>query len=135
MIDMNIKGVLYGIAAGLPVFRKQGNGHFINIASTAGHKTVPNQSGYSGIKYAVRAICEGLRQKAGDKLRVTIISPGMTRTNAADSMTNPEVKARLEAYQKIAMPPEAIARAIAFVIEQPSEVDVNEIIVRPTAQY
>ncbi|SDM93316.1 SDR family oxidoreductase [Sediminibacillus halophilus] len=131
MIDVNIKGVLYGIAAALPVFRKQGSGHFINIASTAGHKTVQNQSVYSGTKYAVRAISEGLRQEAGDKLRVTIISPGMTRTSVVDSMTNPEVKARLK---DIAMPADAIARSIAFAIEQPAEIDVNEVIVRPTAQ-
>jgi len=76
MIDVNIKGVLYGIAAALPIFRKQGFGHFVNIASTAGHKTVPNQSVYSATRFAVRAISEGLRQDAGDKLRVTIISPG-----------------------------------------------------------
>jgi NADP-dependent 3-hydroxy acid dehydrogenase YdfG len=81
MIDINIKGVLYGIAAALPVFRKQGFGHFVNTASTAGHKTVPNRSVYSGTKFAVRAISEGLRQEAGDKLRVTIISPGFVRTN------------------------------------------------------
>ncbi|WP_338779573.1 SDR family oxidoreductase [Metabacillus sp. FJAT-52054] len=131
MIDVNIKGVLYGIAAALPVFRRQGSGHFINIASTAGHKTVPNQSVYSGTKYAVRAISEGLRQEAGDKLRVTIISPGMTRTDVVDSMTNPEVKAQLE---DIAMPADTIAQSIAFAIEQPAEIDVNEVIVRPTAQ-
>ncbi|WGG44664.1 SDR family oxidoreductase [Rossellomorea sp. DA94] len=131
MIDVNIKGVLYGIAATLPVFRKQGSGHFINIASTAGHKTVTKQSVYSGTKYAVRAISEGLRQEAGDKLRVTIISPGLTRTSVVDTTTNPELKARLE---DIAMPAEAIARSIAFAIEQPAEIDVNEVIVRPTAQ-
>ena len=84
MIDINIKGVLYGIAAALPVFRKQGFGHFVNTASTAGHKTVPNQSVYFGTKFAVRAISEGLRQEAGDKLRVTIISPGFVRTNFAE---------------------------------------------------
>ena len=135
MIDINIKGVLYGIAAALPVFRKQGFGHFVNTASTAGHKTVPNQSVYSGTKFAVRAISEGLRQEAGDKLRVTIISPGFVRTNFADSVTNPEVKAKLaESRDKFAMPPDAIARAIAFAIEQPADIDVNEIILRPTAQ-
>src|SRR5580692_6173732 len=135
MIDINIKGVLYGIAAALPVFRKQGFGHFVNTASTAGHKTVPNQSIYSGTKFAVRAISEGLRQEAGDKLRVTIISPGFVRTNFADSVTNPEVKAKLaESRDKFAMPPDAIARAIAFAIEQPADIDVNEIILRPTAQ-
>src|SRR5882724_1032528 len=135
MIDINIKGVLYGIAAALPVFRKQGFGHFVNTASTAGHKTVPNQSVYSGTKFAVRAISEGLRQEAGDKLRVTIISPGFVRTNFADGVTNPEVKAQLAAARdKFGMPPAAIARAIAFAIEQPADIDLNEIVVRPTAQ-
>ena len=135
MIDVNLKGVLYGIAAALPVFRKQGFGHFVNTASTAGLKTVPNQSVYAGTKFAVRAISEGLRQEAGDKLRVTIISPGFVRTNFAESVTNPEVKAQLEeSRDKIAMPPDAIARAIAFAIEQPADVDVGEIVLRPTAQ-
>jgi NADP-dependent 3-hydroxy acid dehydrogenase YdfG len=135
MIDVNIKGVLYGIAAALPVFRKQGFGHFVNMASTAGHKTVPNQSVYSGTKVAVRAISEGLRQEAGDKLRVTIISPGFVRTNFAEGVTDPEVRAQLEASRdKFAIPPDAIARAIAFAIEQPADIDVNEIVLRPTAQ-
>ena len=135
MIDVNIKGVLYGIAAALPVFRKQGFGHFVNTASTAGHKTVPNQSVYSATKFAVRAISEGLRMEAGEKLRVTIISPGFVNTNFAEGVSNPEVKTQLEnARDKFALPPEAIARAIVFAIEQPSDVDVNEIIVRPTAQ-
>src|SRR5438552_432781 len=135
MIDINIKGVLYGIAAALPVFRKQGFGHFVNTASTAGHKTVPNQSVYSATKFAVRAISEGLRIEAGEKLRVTIISPGFVNTNFAEGVTNPEVKAQLEgARDKFALPPEAIARAIVFAIEQPADVDVGEIIVRPTAQ-
>jgi len=135
MIDINIKGVLYGIAAALPVFRKQGFGHFVNTASTAGHKTLPNQSVYSATKFAVRAISEGLRMEAGEKLRVTIISPGFVNTNFAEGVTNPEVKTQLEnARNKFALPPKAIARAIVFAIEQPSDVDVNEIIVRPTAQ-
>src|SRR5580698_11221878 len=135
MIDINIKGVLYGIAAALPVFRKQGFGHFVNTASTAGHKTVPNQSIYSGTKFAVRAISEGLRQEAGDKLRVTIISPGFVKTPFVDSVANAEVKAQLAASRdRMAIPPDAIARAIAFAIEQPADIDVNEIIVRPTAQ-
>lgn len=135
MIDVNIKGVLYGIAAALPVFRKQGCGHFVNIASTAGHKIVPDLSVYSGTKFAVRAISEGLRQEAGDKLRVTIISPGYVRTDFANSVTNPEIRARLTASSdKFAIPPDAIARAIAFALEQPADIDVNELIVRPTAQ-
>jgi NADP-dependent 3-hydroxy acid dehydrogenase YdfG len=135
MIDVNVKGVLYAIAAALPVFRRQGFGHFVNIASTAGHKTVPNQSVYSGTKFAVRAISEGLRQEAGDKLRVTVISPGFVRTNFAERVTNPEVKSQLaESRDRFAIPPEAIARAVAFAIEQPPDVDVNEIVIRPTAQ-
>ena len=135
MIDVNIKGVLYGIAAALPVFREQGAGHFVNIASTAAFVVLPSMSVYSGTKMAVRAISEGLRQEAGDKLRVTIISPGMTRTNFADAMTNPEVKAQLERRRDtIAMAPSAVAHAIAFAIEQPADVDVGEVVVRPTAQ-
>jgi NADP-dependent 3-hydroxy acid dehydrogenase YdfG len=135
MIDVNIKGMLYGIAAALPVFRKQGFGHFVNTVSTAGLRIVPLQSVYAGTKNAVRAISEGLRQEAGDKLRVTIISPGFVHTDFAESMTNPEVKAQtLARRDEIAIPPAAIARAIAFAIEQPSDVDVGEIVVRPTAQ-
>jgi NADP-dependent 3-hydroxy acid dehydrogenase YdfG len=135
MIDVNLKGVLYGIAAALPVFRKQGSGHFVNLASTAAFRVVPSMSVYSGTKMAVRAISEGLRQEAGDQLRVTIISPGMTRTNFAEAMTSPEVKAQLEERRDAtAMPPDAIARAIAFAIEQPPGVDVGEVVVRPTAQ-
>ena len=135
MIDINIKGVLYGIAAALPIFRAQGSGHFVHVASTAAHRIVPTMAVYAATKLAVRTISEGLRQEAGDKLRVTVISPGMTRTNFADSMTDPEVKAKAVAsMDAIAMSPEAVARAIAFAIEQPADVDVGEIIVRPTAQ-
>jgi NADP-dependent 3-hydroxy acid dehydrogenase YdfG len=133
--DVNIKGVLYGIAAALPVFRTQGFGQFVNIASVAGLKTVPNMAVYSGTKFAVRAISEGLRQEAGDHLRVTIISPGMVRTNFAEGVTNQTVKAQLEqSRDTFAMRAVAIARAITFAIEQPPDVDVNEIVVRPTAQ-
>ena len=133
--DVNIKGVLYGIAAALPVFRTQGFGQFVNIASVAGLKTVPNMAVYSGTKFAVRAISEGLRPEAGDHLRVTIISPGMVRTNFAEGVTNQTVKAQLEqSRDTFAMRAVAIARAITFAIEQPPDVDVNEIVVRPTAQ-
>lgn len=135
MIDVNIKGVLYGIAAALPVFRQQEFGHFVNVLSTSGLRIVPLQSVYAGTKNAVRAISEGLRQEAGDKLRVTIISPGFVHTDFADSMTNPEVKAQIiAARDKMAISPDAIARAIAFAIEQPADVDVGELVVRPTAQ-
>jgi NADP-dependent 3-hydroxy acid dehydrogenase YdfG len=135
MVDVNVKGVLFGIAAALPVFRAQGSGHFVNTASTAGLRITPTMAVYAGTKFAVRAISEGLRQEAGDKLRVTIVSPGMTQTNFADGLTSPDVKARLEeSRDSIAMPPDAVARAIAFAIEQPEGVDVGEIVIRPTAQ-
>ena len=135
MIDVNLKGFLYGIAAALPVFRKQGFGHFVTIVSTAGLTISPTMAVYAGTKNAVRTISEGLRQEAGDKLRVTCISPGFVNTGFADSMTNPEVRAKIMATRdQIAISPDAIARAIAFAIEEPPEVDVNEIVVRPTAQ-
>lgn len=135
MIDINLKGVLYGIAAALPVFRRQGFGHFINILSTAGLVIKPTMAVYAGTKNAVRAITEGLRQEAGAQLRVTGISPGFVQTNFADSMTNPAIKAQIvEKMAEIAIPPTAIAQAIAFAIEQPAEVDVSEIVIRPTAQ-
>jgi NADP-dependent 3-hydroxy acid dehydrogenase YdfG len=135
MIDVNVKGVLYGIAAALPVFRKQGFGHFVNVISTAGIQITPTMAVYAATKNAVRTITEGLRQEAGDKLRVTGISPGFVQTNLAGSMTNPGVKSQIaDRMEKMAIPPVAIARAIAFAIEQPGEVDVNEIAIRPTAQ-
>lgn len=135
MVDVNLKGVLFGIAAALPVFRRQGYGHFVNVASTAAFRVTPGLSVYAGTKMAVRAVSEGLRQEAGENLRVTIISPGMTSTNFADSIADPVARAELEQRRDvIAMPPAAVARAIAFAIEQPPGVDVGEIVVRPTAQ-
>lgn len=135
MVDVNVKGVLHGIAAALPVFRAQGSGHFITTASTAAFRVVPAMAVYAGTKYAVRAICEGLRQEAGDALRVTTVSPGVTATDFAEASTNSRVRAEITKMRdELAMPPEAIARAIAFAIEQPAGVDVNEIVVRPTAQ-
>lgn len=134
MVDVNIKGVLYGIAAALPIFRQQGFGHFVNISSTAAYQVLPAMSVYAATKMAVKTISEGLRQETGDKLRVTIITPGMTRTNFADTMTNPHIKAQLEERRaRNSMSPEAIAGAIAYAIEQPQGVDVSEIVVRPPA--
>jgi NADP-dependent 3-hydroxy acid dehydrogenase YdfG len=134
MIDVNLKGVLYGIAAALPVFREQGSGQFVNVVSTAGLRIVPQQAVYAGTKNAVRTISEGLRQEAGRDLRVTVVSPGFVDTNFADSVTNPDTRAEILAGRDaIAIPP-AIARAIAFAIEQPADVDVGDIVVRPTAQ-
>ncbi len=134
MIDVNIKGVLYGIAAALPVFRKQQSGHFINVSSVAGHRVGPNTAVYSATKFAVRALSEGLRQEAGDKIRVTIISPGAVESELAETISDPALKKRMDDYRKIAIPAEAIARAMAFAIGQPANVDINEILVRPTSQ-
>lgn len=136
MIDVNLKGVLYGIAAALPVFRAQQEGHFVTVVSTAGLKIVPTQGVYAGTKNAVRTIMEALRQEEAQAgLRVTSVSPGFVHTDFADSMTNPDVRAAtLARRDQLAIPPEAIARAIAFAIEQPADVDVGDIVVRPTAQ-
>jgi NADP-dependent 3-hydroxy acid dehydrogenase YdfG len=135
MIDVNLKGLLYSIAAALPVFRQQQSGHFINILSTAGLSIVPTMAVYAGTKNAARTITEGLRQEAGPHLRVTGISPGFVQTNLAGSMSNPAIQDQIrEKMDELAIPPAAIARAIAFAIAQPAEVDVNEIVVRPTAQ-
>lgn len=135
MIDVNLRGVLHGIAAALPVFQEQGCGHFINVVSTAGLKIMPLQGVYAATKNAVRTFNEALRQEAGDKLRVTGISPGFVRTNFADSMSDPAIRASItERMEQIAIAPNAIARAIAYAIEQPADVDVGDIVVRPTAQ-
>ncbi|WP_405845276.1 SDR family oxidoreductase [Streptomyces platensis] len=135
MVDVNVKGVLHGIAAALPVFRAQGTGHFVTIASTAAFRVVPAMAVYAGTKFAVRAICEGLRQEAGDALRVTTVSPGATATDFAEASSNSRVRAEITKMRDdIAIPPDAIARAIAFAIEQPATVDVNEVVVRPVAQ-
>jgi NADP-dependent 3-hydroxy acid dehydrogenase YdfG len=134
MIDVNLKGVLYGIAEALPVFREQGFGHFVNIVSTAGLRVTPLQSVYAATKNAVRTLSEGLRQEAGEGLRVTVVSPGFVRTDFADRMDS-EVKVQIvEKMDSIAIPPAAVARAVAFAVEQPDGVDVGDIVVRPTAQ-
>jgi NADP-dependent 3-hydroxy acid dehydrogenase YdfG len=135
MIDVNVKGVLYGIAAALPVFRRQGFGHFVNTLSTAGLKIVPTMAVYAGSKNAVRAISEGLRQEAGPNLRVTTVSPGYVATELASSMTDEALREKTRfGMDTMAIPPRAIAEAIAFAIGQPASVDVGEIVVRPTAQ-
>ncbi|MFJ3203818.1 SDR family oxidoreductase [Streptomyces sp. NPDC086989] len=134
MIDVNLKGVLYGIAAALPVFRAQGSGHFVHTVSTAGLRIVPLQAVYAATKNAVRTLSEGLRQEAGDSLRVTVVSPGVTRTEFADSMS-PQMQALVrDRMDRTAIAPDAIARAIAYAVEQPANVDVGDIVVRPTAQ-
>ncbi|MEC0270600.1 SDR family oxidoreductase [Paenibacillus anseongense] len=134
MIDINLKGVLYGIAAVLPGFLAQKNGHIINISSVAGIKVFsPGGTVYSGTKFAVRAISEGLRHEVGDKVRVTSIEPGAVESDLKYNTTGTAQSTVLDFY-KSAIPASAVARAITFAIEQPLEVDINEIVLRPTSQ-
>jgi NADP-dependent 3-hydroxy acid dehydrogenase YdfG len=134
MIDVNIKGVLYGIAAGLPIMREQKSGQFVNISSLAGHRIYPTGAVYSGTKFAVRAISEGLRQEVSPDIRVTLISPGVVESELGATTTDAETRKRIEEFRAIAIPADAIARAILFAIEQPDNVDVSEMIVQPTGE-
>ncbi|MDR7283726.1 NADP-dependent 3-hydroxy acid dehydrogenase YdfG [Pseudomonas corrugata] len=133
MIDVNIRGVLHGIAATLPLMQRQRSGQIINIASIGAYAVSPTAAVYCATKYAVRAISEGLRQEVGGDIRVTVIAPGVTESELAESISDEGGRAEMEAFRKIAIPADAIARAIAYAVGQPSEVDVSELIVRPTA--
>jgi NADP-dependent 3-hydroxy acid dehydrogenase YdfG len=136
MIDVNLRGVLYGIAAALPVFRRQGHGHLVTTVSTAGLKIVPTQAVYAATKNAVRTLLEGLRQESTDGvLRTTAVSPGFVRTELADSIDNPEVREQIRrSRDEFAISPDAVARAIAFAIEQPYDVEIGDITIRPAVQ-
>jgi NADP-dependent 3-hydroxy acid dehydrogenase YdfG len=136
MIDVNLKGVLYGIAAALPIMKQQKSGHFINVSSVAGHKVGPGFAVYSATKFAVRALTEGLRQEVKPyNIRATVISPGAVATELPNSVTDPEAAARIrKIYAASAIPADSFARTVAFAISQPDEVDINEIVFRPTAQ-
>ncbi|MGB3760398.1 MAG: SDR family oxidoreductase [Rivularia sp. (in: cyanobacteria)] len=131
MIDVNIHGVLNGIAAGLPIMEAQGGGQFINTASIGAHLVVPTGAVYCATKYAVWAISEGLRQESPN-IRVTTISPGVVETELGLDITEASAKEALQEFRKISLTPDAIARAILYAVSQPNDVDVNEIIVRPT---
>jgi NADP-dependent 3-hydroxy acid dehydrogenase YdfG len=135
MIDVNLRGTLYGIAAALPVFQHQGDGHVVNVISTAGIRLVPSMGVYAATKNAVRTATEVLRQEAGPNLRVTEVSPGMIATEFTDGITDQATReATAGQANAIAIPPDAIARGILYAIEQPPEVDVGSIVIRPTAQ-
>jgi NADP-dependent 3-hydroxy acid dehydrogenase YdfG len=136
MIDVNIKGVLYGIAAALPYMKQQKSGHFINVSSVAGHKVGPGFAVYAATKHAVLALSEGLRQEVKPyNIRTTVISPGAVATELPDSVTDPDTAARVRAfYAEAAIPADSFARAVAFAISQPDDVDINEILFRPTRQ-
>ncbi len=136
MIDVNIKGVLYGIAAALPYMKQQKAGHFINVSSVAGHKVGPGFAVYAATKHAVRALSEGLRQEVKPyNIRTTVISPGAVATELPNSVTDPDAAERIHKfYEQVAIPAESFARAVAFAVGQPEDVDINEIVFRPTRQ-
>lgn len=130
MIDVNIRGVLHGIAAALPRMKAQGSGHFVNISSIGGYRVWPTCGVYSATKYAVRAISDGLRMEHDD-IRVTVVAPGVVESELASTITDPLAAAAMEEFRATALTTDAIARAIAYAVEQPDDVDVNELIVRP----
>ncbi|RYY22436.1 MAG: SDR family oxidoreductase [Chitinophagaceae bacterium] len=135
MVDVNIKGVLHGIAAALPIFESNKRGQFVNITSVGDRWVGPTSTVYSATKFAVRAISEGLRQEAGENIRVTLVAPGATESELAETISDPELKKMaVEQFRSNPLPALAIARAVAYAISQPEDVDVNEIVVRPTSQ-
>ncbi len=133
MLDVNVRGVLYGIAAALPVMTEQGGGHIVNTASVGAYEVSHSAAVYCATKFAVRAISEGLRQESAGDIRVSLISPGVTESELADSISDESAREAMKTYRSVAIPASAIADAIAYAIGQPAEVDVNEIVVRPAA--
>ncbi|HSI09449.1 MAG TPA: SDR family oxidoreductase [Rariglobus sp.] len=132
MIDVNIRGVLHGIAAVLPHFKERKAGHVINVSSIGGFQVWPTCAVYCGTKFAVRAISEGLRLETKE-IRVTIVSPGVVESELAHTISDPATRDMIEDFRKVALTPDAIARGVAYAIEQPADVDVNELVIRPTA--
>ncbi|MCM4082364.1 SDR family oxidoreductase [Paractinoplanes hotanensis] len=134
MLDVNVRGLLHGVAAALPVFQRQGSGHLITVASVGAHEVVPTSAVYSATKFAAWAITEGLRLESDPSLRVTTITPGVVESELAETISDPIARDAMKEYRRNSIPPDAIARAISFAVNQPPDVDVNEIIVRPTRQ-
>jgi NADP-dependent 3-hydroxy acid dehydrogenase YdfG len=135
MIDVNIKGVLYGIAAALPTMQRQKSGHIVNVSSVAGHRVRAGTAVYSATKHAVRVLTEGLRQEVKPwNIRTTIISPGAVATELPDSITESDVQSGVKAFYEIAIPADSFARAVVYALSQPDDVDINEILFRPTKQ-
>ena len=133
MIDVNIRGVLHGIAAALPEMQEQRSGQIINVASIGAYRVSPTAAVYCATKYAVRAISDGLRQEVGGDIRVTLVSPGVVESELAESISDAGAREAMREFRKVAISPEAIARAVAYAIEQPADVDVSELVIRPTA--
>ncbi|MES1944464.1 short-chain dehydrogenase/oxidoreductase [Salinisphaera sp. PC39] len=136
MIDVNLKGTLYGIAAALPYMKEQQSGHIINVSSVYGHKLGPDATVYCATKFGVRALSEGLRQEVKPyNIRTTVISPGAVATELLDQISEKEIREQTKAFvDQIAIPADSFARMVAFAVNEPAEVDVNEILFRPTAQ-
>jgi NADP-dependent 3-hydroxy acid dehydrogenase YdfG len=132
MLDVNVRGVLHGIAAVLPTMEAQGHGQVINISSIGGLTVFPTAAVYCATKFAVRAISDGLRQET-DKIRVTVVCPGVVESELADSISDEAAREEMKAFRRVALTPNAIARALVYAIDQPNDVDVSEIVVRPTA--
>lgn len=134
MIDVNVRGLLNGIAAALPHFQRQGHGHFVTMASIGAHEVVPTGAVYCATKYAAWAITEGLRLELDPSIRVTTISPGVVESELAETITDPAAAAAMQTYRAASIPPDAIARAVSYAVNEPADVDVNEVIVRPARQ-
>jgi NADP-dependent 3-hydroxy acid dehydrogenase YdfG len=135
MIDVNLKGVLYGMAAAIPVFRQQQSGHIVNIISTSGIKIVPTQGVYAGTKNAVRTITEAFRQESDGTIRITGISPGMVKTDFANNMKNAATRSAIsQTMEQLAIEPDAVADAVLYAISQPADVEVGDIVIRPARQ-
>ena len=134
MVDVNIKGVLYSIAAVMPTMLQQESGHIVNISSVAGHKVFPGGTVYCATKFAVKAISEGIRLESDGKIRSTNISPGAVDTELTSTISHEETAKNVKQLYGVAIDADAIARAITYAIEQPGDVDVNEMIIRPTKQ-
>lgn len=134
MIDVNVRGLLYGVAAVLPHFGQQGGGHVVTVASIGAHQVTPGAAVYNGTKFAAWAITEGLRLESDPRIRVTTVSPGVVESELADTITDPDAVAAMQSYRQHAISPRAIADAIMYAIAQPPDVDINEVVVRPTRQ-
>ncbi|MGY1839148.1 MULTISPECIES: SDR family oxidoreductase [unclassified Modestobacter] len=134
MIDVNLRGLLHGIAAVLPHFQRQGSGHFVTVASVGAHRVSPTAAVYCATKYAAWAVTEGLRLEVDPSIRVTTVTPGVVETELADSITDPVAADLMRTYRATTLPPDVIAGAISYALGQPAGVDVTELIVQPTAQ-
>ncbi|MEV0614019.1 SDR family oxidoreductase [Nonomuraea sp. NPDC050404] len=134
MIDVNVRGLLHGIAAALPHFQRQGGGHFVTVASIGAHQVSPSAAVYCATKYAAWAITEGLRQEVDPSIRVTTVSPGVVESELADSITDPSAREAMRTYRAETIPADSIAEGISYALAQPAGVDVNELIIRPARQ-